>query len=211
MFTGLIETIGTIQTRRKLSAGMSFEIKCNFNADEYRKGESIAVDGICVTVESFNTSSFTFNASDETLKRGTIGEKKVGDKVHLERALRLGDRLGGHIVQGHVDDVGKVLRILRKGNTAEMVIEMPPGLLPYVVEKGSIALHGVSLTIAEINRQAISVSLIPETLNSTYFGDFKHGDKVNIEVDILAKYTESMLNKKDIKLDENKLRDWGFE
>jgi riboflavin synthase len=184
-------------------------VECQFESGAFARGESIAVDGVCVTVETFDAGSFTFSTSVETLQRSTMGEKQIGDKVHLERALRIGDRLGGHIVQGHIDGLGEVQQLISKGNGADLCIKMPESLCQYVVEKGSIAVHGVSLTVAGLSKTVITVVLIPATLEGTYLGDLHAGDEVNLEVDILSKYVKSMISPRG-GIDEDKLRQWGF-
>jgi riboflavin synthase len=209
MFTGLIEAIGILKNKRQIAAGMSFNIECEFGSGSYISGESISVDGICVTVEEFDTRGFTFSASGETVQRSTIGRKIIGGKVHLERALRVGDRLGGHLVQGHVDGIGKVERFLRKETDADLRIKIPDHLSKYIVEKGSLAVQGVSLTVASFAYGKVTIALIPSTLKATYFGDMRPGEDVNLEVDVIAKYVESMLPG-DGRLDEDKLKRWGF-
>lgn len=209
MFTGLIETIGIVRNRQGLAEGMSFEVECTFDSGSFVHGESIAVDGICVTVEDYNSNGFKFSASTETLQRSTISVKQVGSKVHLERALRLGDRLGGHIVQGHVDGIGEVQQSVSKGAGAELRIKIPESLSRYVVEKGSIAIHGVSLTVAEKSEGLVTVALIPATLTGTYLGDLRTGAKVNLEMDILSKYVEAMVTPQG-GIDAEKLKQWGF-
>lgn len=216
MFTGLIETIGLIGNRRMISGGIRFRIDSRFDSEDLRGGESIAVDGICVTVEDFDQSGFSFTASEETLQRSTIAEKKIGQKVHLERALRLGDRLGGHLVQGHVDGIGRVIRLKYKGTGADLTVAIPETLGCYVVEKGSLAVQGVSLTVAEMRNLEATFALIPATLSATYLGDLAIGEHLNLEVDILAKYVESLLSERGGHeplpggVDEEKLRQWGF-
>jgi len=210
MFTGLIETIGVISQQRKLADGMTFTIDCRFESGPYQLGESIATDGICITVESFNENGFTFTASEETLKRGTFNYYKIGDRVHLERALQLGGRLGGHLVQGHVDGVGRVVRFQPLTTGAILTIEVPDELRKYIVEKGSLAVQGVSLTIAKIQARQVELALIPATLKETLLGELKSRDKVNLEVDIIAKYVESFVNPKAGGLDSEKLASWGF-
>lgn len=210
MFTGLVQTIGVLRSRRQQSEGMRFEINCDFTDGELKKGESIAVDGVCITVEDLNDRGFQFTASSETLSRSTLGDKKAGQKVHLERALRAGDRLGGHIVQGHVDGTGRVMQLVRRGSGVELTIEIPEDLRRYVVEKGSVAVQGVSLTVAGVESRLATFALIPETLKTTYLGQLKIGDVVNLEVDILAKYVESFTKGPDKEIRADKLRDWGF-
>ncbi len=210
MFTGLIETIGVLRHQRPASDGMSFGIECQFESGAYVVGESISVDGICVTVEEFDTNGFKFTASGETLKRSTIGQKNMGGQVHLERALRIGDRLGGHIVQGHVDGIGRVDRLLSKEIGANLRIKIPEHLNRYIVEKGSLAVQGVSLTVASIESGNATIALIPTTLKTTYIGNMKSGENVNLEVDVIAKYVESMFPGSG-GVSEDKLRQWGFK
>lgn len=210
MFTGLVQTIGVLRSRRQQSEGMRFEVDCKFSDGELKKGESIAVDGVCVTVEDFHDGGFEFTALPETLSRSTLGDKKAGQKVHLERALRVGDRLGGHIVQGHVDGTGKVIRIAHRGLSAELTVEIPEDFRRYVVVKGSVAAQGVSLTVATIESGLATFALIPETLKATYLGRLKAGNVLNLEVDILAKYVESFVKGADKGIGADKLRDWGF-
>ena len=173
-------------------------------------GESLSVDGLCLTVENLTEDGFTCMASEETLTRGMIGSKRIGNRVHLERALRLSDRLGGHLVQGHVDGVGLVRQVIDRGTGAELVVEIPANLRRYVVAKGSIAVQGVSLTVAHFESGLATIAVIPETLKRTYLGDLRPGERVNLETDVLAKYVESLLHRNG-SLDEQKLRDWGFE
>ncbi len=212
MFTGLIETIGAVKQITAAGSGKTVSLICRFDGEPLALGASVAVDGICVTVEKCHDDGFQFTVSPETLRRGTIGSKQPGDPVHLERALRLGDRLGGHIMQGHVDGVGVVSRYTSQGAGGELKIAVPQELRAYIVEKGSLAVHGVSLTVADIDRAGIvTLVLIPETLQRTYLGHLRPGDRLNLEVDILAKYVESMLKKKGGGLSEMKLSEWGFE
>ena len=210
MFTGLIETIGIIARRRTVQDGMSFQIDCHFDSGELQSGESIAVDGVCVTVEDFSPRGFSFSASAETLQRGTIGRKPEGSRVHLERALRLGDRLGGHFVQGHVDGIGRVQQLIPRGEGADLIVGVPESLKRYVVEKGPLAVQGVSLTVAGIKADTATIALIPATLRGTYWGELKPGDELNLEVDVLAKYIESFMPNKGGDIDQEKLRRWGF-
>jgi riboflavin synthase len=210
MFTGLIETIGILKNSRTQSGGKVLTISGHFEGESLRVGESIAVDGLCLTVEGFNSTDFTCTASAETLARGTIGGKRAGSKVHLERALRLGDRLGGHMVQGHVDGVGTIQQNILRGTGAEVAIDIPFDLQSYVVEKGSLAVQGVSLTVARLESGLAWIAVIPETLRRTYLRELHSGDQVNLEVDILAKYVDSLLHKKS-GLNEGKLKEWGFE
>jgi riboflavin synthase len=210
MFTGLIETIGVIKSARTLSEGKSYAITARFEGENLRVGESIAVDGICLTVESYTDNGFSCTASAETQRRGTLEAKKVGEKVHLERALRLGDRLGGHLVQGHVDGIGIVRQLIPRGVGVDLVIEIPENLQAYVVEKGSLAVQGVSLTVAKMETGLATIAVIPETLRRTYLAKLRVGSHVNLEVDVLAKYVESLLSR-NTGIDAEKLRNWGFD
>ncbi|MCX6639326.1 MAG: riboflavin synthase [bacterium] len=210
MFTGLIQTIGNVVQRQPRSGGLTLEISCSFSDEPLQLDESIAVDGVCVTVERFSSATFTFSISTETLKRTNLGNKRLHEKVHLERALRLGDRLGGHIVQGHVDAVGKVVQLVPQGNGLELSILIPENLRRYVVEKGSLTVQGVSLTVAHLNQATAALAIIPATLESTCLGELSPGSQVNLEVDIIAKYVESLLAGKSTGLDQEKLRSWGF-
>lgn len=209
MFTGLIETIGIVTDLRRFSNGAEFTIDCRFDSEPLRAGESIAVDGVCVTVETFSEQGFAFTASAETLQRSNLKKKDIGAKTHLERALRWDGRLGGHFVQGHVDGGGKVLRVVSRGSSVDLQISIPDNLLRYVVEKGSLTVQGVSLTVARLQNNIVTLVLIPATLKTTYLGELKAGEDVNIEVDIIAKYVESMMHQEGGITDE-KLSAWGF-
>lgn len=211
MFTGIIEKIGVLTQRKIRGEGAFFSVQCRFEAEPYVLGESIAVDGICVTIEDFKGDVFSFTASVETLSRTTIGSKRIGEKLHLERALALGGRLGGHLVQGHIDGIGEIHSCVKSQAGAELSVIIPESLQKYVVQKGSLAVQGVSLTVAKFEGGIATISLIPATLKSTYLGGLTSGDQVNLEVDILAKYAESFLTKRDQEIDHNKLTQWGFE
>lgn len=156
-------------------------------------GESIAVDGICLTAVEPDGARLVLDVSPETLRRTTLGERRAGDPVNLERALRLSDRLGGHLVTGHVDGVCRVARIQEQGPFVELHFSAPPALLRYVVEKGSVAVDGISLTVASCRADGFSVALIPATLKQTTLARRRPGDKVNIETDLLGKYVEKLL------------------
>lgn len=204
MFTGIVEDVGKVKEIRPKAKEVVFTIQVkNIDAGEIALGESIAVNGTCLTVISSGRNNFTVEASHETLKRTNLSRLKVGSKVNLERAVKLGARLGGHIVNGHVDGIGKVDSIEKRGKSIEIWFSLPEGLSRYVVEKGSIAVDGVSLTVNAVSGNRFSVNIIPYTQEATIFAELKRGAPVNIECDIIGKYVEKFVavrdNKKDIK------------
>jgi riboflavin synthase len=190
MFTGLIEEIGIIQVVSDSSAGREIEIKSSFN--DLDEGESIAVNGACLTVNRQRDGSFTVAAVTTTLGRTTIGEWKKGQRVNLERALRADARLGGHIVQGHVDSVGTVVAVQRDGDALLIDIDLPNGLAELMVPLGSVAIDGVSLTVNALTGDRLQVSLIEYTLNHSALGDLTTGARVHIETDIIGKYVRRL-------------------
>jgi len=199
MFTGLVEAVGEIKKTVSRGGGRQMTIHCTIPARELALGESIAVDGACLTVTGFIGSGFTVDVSPETLQRTTLGTKKPGDRVNLERALRLSDRLGGHLVTGHIDGRGTIRALERAGDFTRIRIEAPAALLAYVIEKGCIAVDGVSLTVNTCSRREFDVMIIPHTRAQTTLPDKKPGDAVNIENDIIAKYVEKFLPKDNNK------------
>ena len=178
-------------TRR--ADGLVLRIACALHP--YQLGESIAVNGTCLTVKSFDDGHFDADASLETLDKTNLGDLAEGDRVHLERALALGDRLGGHLVTGHVDGVGKMIDRVSDGDYVRMTFEVPERLAPFLAPKGSIAVNGVSLTVNAVEGRRCDVMLVPYTLNHTTFGEMPPGCRVNLEVDILAKYVASLMGK----------------
>ena len=192
MFTGLVETVGRVSAREKVAGGMRVRIAAPAILDGVRLGDSIAVDGACLTVVAFDEETFTVDAVAETLRRTVIGDRDVGAQVNLERAMRLGDRLGGHLVQGHIDGVGSVRDVMPDGAGVRLTIDVPPQLGRYVVEKGSITVDGVSLTVAATSTARVEIALIPHTLAETTLGSAASGRRVNLEVDLVAKYVEAL-------------------
>jgi riboflavin synthase len=188
MFTGLVQQLGTLTSldggRLAVTAAL---------AGDLSEGDSVAVNGACLTATSVTPGGFTADVMEETLRRTALGSLRAGDPVNLELPLRAADRLGGHFVQGHVDGVGTVAAVHDEGFSRLVEIEADPGLMRYVVEKGSIAVDGVSLTVASLGEGAFSVSLIPETLERTTLGRAEPGGTVNLEVDVLAKYVERLV------------------
>jgi riboflavin synthase len=189
MFTGIVSGIGTLLARQ----GSAFTITCPYKRKSLEEGASVAFDGCCLTLVEIDKSkekgaNVTVNVSNETLAHTTLGTLKIGDEINLERALLLGDELGGHIVSGHVDGRAKVVSRAPDGDSARFVLEAPRDLARFIAPKGSVALNGVSLTVNEVADDRFSVNVIPYTLTHTTWGDRQPGDLVNIEVDILARY-----------------------
>lgn len=193
MFTGLVEEVGKVRSVVSGDSDATLVIEAPAVCGDLAVGDSIAVNGVCLTATAVDNGRFTAIASGETLQRTTLGRLQAGDGVNLERALRLSDRLGGHLVTGHVDGVGHVREIVEEGSSVRMTFELPARLKRYVVEKGSIAVDGVSLTVAEVTPTGCRVVVIPHTLTHTTLGARRIGDPVNIEADLLAKYVERLL------------------
>jgi riboflavin synthase len=192
MFTGLIADLGTVIAVARDGDGATLRIGTSL-AGELHGGDSIAVDGVCLTATRVDADSFEAFAIGETLARSTLGSLAAGDPVNLELALRADGRLGGHIVQGHVDGVGTVAEVREEGASRVLALDADPALMRYVVEKGSIAVDGVSLTVSALRAGGFEVSLIPETLSRTTLGRAVAGRVVNLEVDILAKHVERLM------------------
>ena len=193
MFTGLIEQVGTVEALAHRDDGLSIRIGCALHP--YTLGESIAVDGTCLTVKSFSEDHFDADASLETLDKTILGDLKEGERVHLERAVALGERLGGHLVTGHVDGVGTLVDRDTAGAYLRASFEVPSRLAPFLAPKGSITVNGVSLTVNAVTGTRFDVMLVPFTLDETTFGQMQPGARVNLEVDILAKYVASLMGK----------------
>jgi riboflavin synthase len=192
LFTGLVQGIGRVAALELTEAGACLEIETPLVV-ELRAGDSIAVNGVCLSAAALENGSFTADAMNETLARTSLGGLGPGAEVNLELPLRASDRLGGHVVQGHVDGVGEIDSVVEDGFARRIRIAAPPEVLRYVIEKGSIAVDGVSLTVAGLDDRSFTVSLIPETLQRTNLGHAGPGDRVNLEVDVLAKYVEKLM------------------
>ncbi len=195
MFTGLIEEVGKIKGINRKVDGINVSIEARNILDDIKIGDSIAVNGVCLTVVSLSDRKFSFDVSKETLDRSNLKFLKIGEYVNLERALKVSDRLGGHIVQGHVDTVGSITKITPLGEHTIFEIEIPSEYLNLVVEKGSIAIDGISLTINSIKNNRLSFNIIPHTIKSTNLQFRKVGDIINIEFDVIGKYVWNMLEK----------------
>jgi riboflavin synthase len=192
VFTGLVADLGSVVSVDATADGVRLTLATAL-AGELGEGDSIAVDGVCLTARAVRDGAFSADVMNETLERSSLGGVAAGARVNLELALRAADRLGGHIMQGHVDGVGEVAGVRDDGFARVVTIAAPAELLRYVVRKGSIAVDGVSLTVARIDDRGFDVSLIPETLERTNLGAAAEGRRVNLEVDVLAKYVEKLL------------------
>ena len=201
MFTGIVEELGTIKSIHVKSQDATLEIQANDVLSDAKVGDSISVDGACLTIRFLTTGAFTVDVSAETLRRTTLGERKVGEHVNLERSLRLSDRLGGHLVLGHVDEVAAIRSWKDEGDASIVQITMSNTTKPYVAYKGSITVDGISLTVSNVLADAFEVTLIPHTKNVTTLGTKRDGAKVNLEVDIVARYLETLLK-------NTKKKDW---
>ncbi len=193
MFTGIIEGTGKLLEKRKAGGGLVFVVEASFDIHNPQEGESIAVNGVCLTAYNIQGRRFLADVSPESLARTILGDLSVGSVVNLERALRLSDRLGGHIVSGHVDCVATVAEKKPQGDFTIFNFSVPKEQDKYIIEKGSITINGISLTVNSCSEGHFSVSIIPHTLKETTLGAIKAGSRVNIEVDIIGKYVEKLL------------------
>jgi len=213
MFTGLIEEVGTIRKVMENPEGKAFQIEAHKVLEGLKTGDSIAVDGACLSVTSVLKDGFTVQAVQETIRKTTLAFFRPGLQVNLERAMAANSRFGGHFVQGHVDGIAPISSIEKKGNSAVITLEIPEKLRRYIAVKGSVAMNGISLTVAECTGRFLSVAVIPLTMKDTHLGVKKTGDYVNIEVDILAKYVARQLSENsenETPLDK-KITSWGYK
>ncbi len=216
MFTGIIQGRGKVVSFKSVRGGLAFEFEAGFKIDNPEEGESIAINGACLTAYNFAGNRFSTDVSPESLSRTTLGDLGVGKIVNLERALQLSDRLGGHIVSGHVDCVGALVDQKKEGDFTILDFSVPPANDRYIIEKGSITIDGISLTVNRCWKGHFSVSIIPHTMQVTTLGDLKTSGKVNIEVDIIGKYVEKLLAEKngadnnEIVLNRGFLAEKGF-
>lgn len=194
MFTGIIEELGTVESLARQTAGAWLRVRCAQVLEDLKKGSSIAVNGVCLTAVELDGGSFSADLAPETLRRSNLGDLQPGLRVNLERPLLPTDRLSGHIVQGHVDGTGEFLSLEQVGDENWWLkIRVPAELDRYLVFKGSIAIDGVSLTIASLERDVLGVTIIPHTYQATTLGTYKPGDRMNLECDVLAKHVEKLL------------------
>jgi riboflavin synthase len=210
MFTGIIEEIGIVKTVKRQSHALELTVSAKKVLDDIKVGDSICVNGVCLTVKSFSASGFLADVMPETYQRSTLAKLVISDKVNLERALRLSDRMGGHIVTGHVDGIGKIMRTWKDENAVWFTIAADPGILRYVVEKGSVALEGISLTVADVDDRSFSVSIIPHTQMETTLLKKDTGNALNIECDLLGKYIEKLINRGKGNISVDFLQQMGF-
>ncbi len=211
MFTGLITDLATVEAVEPRQGGARLVLRPRATpVDDLSPGESVACSGACLTVVERGGGVVAFDAVPETLARTTLGDWRRGSLVNLERSLRLGDRLGGHLVQGHVDAVGEAIAYVPEGQGARLTVSLPASIAPLVAEKGSIAVDGVSLTVARVARDRFEVALIPETLARTTLGKAAAGTKVNLEADVLARHVARLAELSGGGLDLGKLAAWGY-
>jgi riboflavin synthase len=206
MFTGIIEEVGTVQE----TSPDCLTFETNKVLEETREGDSVAVNGVCLTVVSLGNHGFSVNVMPETLRCTNLGSLRYSDPVNIERAMVLGGRLGGHLVLGHVDDTGEVLDVTIEEKAHIMRILAPAKLMPYIVDKGFIAVDGVSLTIVNLDDSSFVVSLVSYTMENTTLGIKRPGNVVNLEVDILAKYVENFVGQRRQSLNSEFLNEYGF-
>jgi riboflavin synthase len=213
MFTGIIEELGTVAAVETRAAGSRLTVRCSTVMEDMREGASIAVNGVCLTAVNLRPDSFAADLAPETLRRSNLGEQRVGSRVNLERPLSPTGRLSGHIVQGHVDGTGELVALDALGDENWWLrIRVPAELDAFLVYKGSIAIDGISLTIAAIESGVLSATIIPHTFRNTTLGGYRPGARVNLECDILAKHVEKLLRRLDLKepLTVDNLREQGY-
>lgn len=214
MFTGLIQDVGKIQAVEPAAGGVRLTLSTRLDLASLKVGDSISVDGVCLTVVRISGNALTVEASPETLRRSTLSAARQGYPVNLETALRMSDPLGGHLVSGHVDGTGEILEVIPEGNSWRYRFGVPPEVSRYLVEKGSVAVDGISLTVAGCGDQEFTVSVIPHTAQFTTLGKKKPGDRVNLENDIIAKYVEKFVRQREAKpssrIDASFLAQHGF-
>ena len=215
MFTGIITDIGTIARAVRGGGGVRFSIDAPASAKELRVNDSVSVSGVCLTVIVAGQDVFEVEAVEETLAKSTLGDLKSSSHVNLELPVRMADRLGGHLVLGHVDCVGIVNDVIEQASSRLITVDCPPEFSRYLVPVGSVALDGISLTIAEVRGSRFTVSIIPHTLEKTTVAGARRGSRVNLEFDIIGKYIEKLLSPDGLKgqgkISADRLRQWGYD
>jgi riboflavin synthase len=201
MFTGIVRELGQVVSA-ETDSGLSLVVEAPETAPSLGVGDSLSVNGVCLTAAAVEDTRVSLHAVPETLSRSTLGALSVGDSVNLEPALRAGEPLGGHYVQGHVDAVGRVQSVEAEGNGLRVFVEAPDDVLRYLVEKGSVTVDGVSLTVAELAGEAFAVALVPHTLEATTLSSLEPGQEVNLEIDVLAKYVERLMETRGLRSPE---------
>lgn len=209
MFTGIVEEIGQVSSIRRKPQAMELTIACSLVLEDVKRGDSISINGVCLTVSTFTRNEFTVDVIPETVKSTTLANLKTGSRVNLERAMAANGRFGGHFVSGHIDGVGTIRAVKTESNAVTKVIELNPELMKYMMIKGSIAVDGTSLTIFDMSHNTVTISLIPTTQDDSLVGERGIGDQVNIECDLLAKYTERTMTAKPA-MTKNWLAEHGF-
>ena len=217
MFTGIIKETGTIKKITDKVQDIEFEVSSSLLLKDVKTGDSIAINGVCLTVKSFNRDSFTFDVSSNTLAHTNLGELKTGDKVNLEDSLTPSDKLGGHFVSGHIDCTARIASIGKTGRAYEITFDLPSEAAPFITERGSVAIDGISLTVTEVTGDSFKVVIIPYTFENTILGSKGTSSSVNIEVDMLARYIANYCNNKNQKTSgekdrilKEKLEKYGF-
>jgi len=210
LFTGIIEDLALVEDLQAKPESLRLEVLTALDAESLAPGDSIAVNGVCLTVTGIESDHLVFDVSHETVASSTLRELKRGDRIHLERALSLGGRLGGHLVTGHVDGVGEVVRRVQRGDNLDLFFRVPQAVEPYLVDKGSVAVDGVSLTINQPQGSTFRTTLIPHTLGMTTLGELRAGDRVNLEADIIGKYVRHFTGGSGSGIDEEFLSRHGF-
>ncbi len=216
MFTGIIQGKGKVALVEKQSSGLTLKISTDLDLSSLKIGDSIAVDGVCLTVVELTGQTFLVEVSPETRQRTTLARIKAGQEVNLEMPLKMSDPLGGHFVAGHVDGTGEIVAIIPEGNSQRFFFRTSPEITKYLIPKGSVAIDGISLTIVDCQKEEFSVVVIPHTAAKTTLGKKKVGDQVNLEVDLLAKYIEKFMDRQEVikprqsKIDEAFLAEHGY-
>lgn len=215
MFTGIIEEIGKVEKIEPIQGGKRLFVSCNTVLEDLKSNDSVSVNGVCLTAVKVESKGFGSDAVGETLNKTTLANVKVNEPVNLERAMKLNERLGGHMVQGHVNGIGTITQITKLGQNYFVEIEIPSDISKYTIAEGSIAVDGISLTIAKLNGNKIGISIIPHTWTNTNLQTKKIGDKLNIETDFIAKYVEKLLSIKESKAEDKFTDEWfkkmGYE